>query len=185
MLAVTAALLTLSCGDPLQVIEVPGAIDRRITVMAIFDPDSARQAIAVYTSDHGAAPLDGLVVEVHVDGARILRYEMDSATVEDQFPCVTRYGSTAPGACATVDLKPTHGREYSVTVSASERPTATGATTIPGAFDVLSATAQGSPPGTDGLTADWIRSNQAHRYIVTMRPRRSDCTSVRGCPGDW
>ena len=55
-----------------------------------------------------------------------------------------------------------------------------------GAVAVGEVDAAGSPPGTDGLAAEWTASEAAYRYLVALRASDNNCElDVRGCAGGW
>ncbi|HEU0013146.1 MAG TPA: hypothetical protein VFQ45_05655 [Longimicrobium sp.] len=90
-----------------------------------------------------------------------------------------------PPRCLVFDFDPQYGGTYRVDVAAQGWRSATATVTVPGSFEIRSASAGGTPPGTEGLQATWTRSAGAHRYVVALRSvLLKDCTREPCTPED-
>jgi hypothetical protein len=184
-----AALLLAACDDPVQVLSPPTV--RGLSLYMILDPDQPVQPLVVKAMQSGELVTNGRA-DVLQGGAPVASVVLESRKEYDDFePCIARYSSVAfsggPPRCVSFGFAARHGATYAVSVTAAGRPPASATVTVPGPFQILSVSAQGSPPGTAGLQATWSRSEGVYRYVVAMR---SDsliaCRIDPSCPeGNW
>lgn len=182
------ALLS-SCDDPTQPIHPPADLARAMTVRLLLVPGTDVQPLWVTTLDVGdLALIDGLSVTVTTQNHVVAQADSLALNDVDMDPCHARYGVLALEsrfACVGLSFDPVPSRRYEVTVAAANRPTATASVVVPGDFRITELDASGNPPGTDGLTATWTRSDSAYAYLVSYVGHGLDCSDVQGCPNGW
>lgn len=191
-----AVCVASACDDPTLLRPAPELAREMILTMAL-DPDSSTQVLFVEAVDTEGT-FEGWVRADIFDeqGALLSTIAQDSVPREHGSselldilrPCGQRYGMLGianPVTCFAFQLRPVHGREYRVRVSAEGRPTAEAATMTPGDFQIVEVDANGAPPGTKGLSVRWTPSEGAFRYIVAIRSLDVTCYHVKGCLDGW
>ncbi|HEX8363494.1 MAG TPA: DUF4249 family protein [Longimicrobium sp.] len=187
------ALLAAGCDNPSAVREAPPI--RSMTFFMVLDPDAATQPLLVRpASAHGR--IDGLAGRV-VRGSQVVAAlaPSDDEGGNGFYPCAGRYGGLSGYAyprCLDFAFRPEPGATYTVEAAAQDYPSASGTTTVPGDFRIVSATATGTPPGTAGLQVTWTRSAGVFRYVVALRSQglvdclhQSSACAEAYKPEDW
>lgn len=175
--AVMLGLAALACEGAPRPLE-PFPADGSMSLLVILDPDSASQPVLIESIEPHRGWQD-LRVDLFLDGVVAASSTLATqVTPEELYPCILFYANEFgfDPRCPTLDVAPPHGARYRLVVSAAGRPTASAEGTVPGDFEIRSASARGEPPGTEGLEASWTRSEGAWRYAVGLRP-----DSIRGC----
>lgn len=171
MATVAASALAIigACDDPTAIRYPP--VERRLMLMMDLDPGFETQALYVLSFDRDS--IHGLSAELWSGGSLVASAVLN----EYDDPCQARLnltlwaptGAPIPRYCLVFDYRPMYSVSYEVIVRSQDRPTARARTMIPGDFEIISATAEGDPPGTDRLEAVWTESRGAHRYIIMVR----------------
>jgi hypothetical protein len=189
LLPLAAALLLAACDDPGQVLSPPTV--RGLSLYMILDPDQPAQPLVIKALQAGEA-VTGARIDVRQNDAPLASALLEGTGEQDNlYPCLDRYSSTAHSGglvrCVDFAFSARHGATYEVSVAAQGRPTAKASVSVPGAFEIRSVNAQGSPPGTAGLQATWTRSEGVYRYVVAMRSDSLiQCRIDPSCPeGNW
>ncbi|MEJ2184450.1 MAG: DUF4249 family protein [Gemmatimonadota bacterium] len=169
-----ATLAAFACMDPASPRLPPNDRDRSLVLFMVLDPDEVAtlvpggQGLWVTTAfvQDSLAPPDW---EFH--GVDAILSSPGAASVQGQPADRGCYGGDFPAAatCMRFPGPIRYGATYSVTVSADSFPTATASANVPGDFKILDHEANGSPPGTAGLSVSWTPSAGAYRYLVTLR----------------
>lgn len=194
-----------SCGDPVAPDDVPPALNDRMIVAAVLDPDSARQVIEVAAADHYARPyLSDLRATIHrrelASGGSTwtLVAQWDSAhaaavgvSLTDIKQCQRLHDDWASRQlsltrvesryCLTPEARLDPGATYRVEVTADGRLPASGETTVVGDFAVEVAALSGTR-GSYALSASWTPSTAAYRYFMAVRRRSAFCPN---CVHTW
>lgn len=161
-----------------------------IRMFLIVDPDQPSQPLLIKPADEGGS-LANLRVEIRTaDGqlvsTRILPPEYEGFELQ---PCIRRYGSIVGGNapyCLDLEFAVRKGEQYEVRVLADDQPTATARFTVPGAFSLLQATADGGSSAPTRLDVQWTPSAGAYRYLVAVRPTTPPpCVEQGSCQRNW
>jgi hypothetical protein len=192
LLALTLSSIT-ACDDPTALRPAPDQ-DRSLTVALVLVADSPVQPLLVRSVAIGDRwEFKGyLHAEIHDDANELAAFAMmdtiPSSDWKDYSHCNYLYGTLAlpsPSDCLPLEFRPRFGARYHLRVTAEDRPTVEGTTTVPGDFEIVSISARGYPPGTASLEAEWTASEGAHRYLVALRSENFICYNVRGCLDGW
>ena len=172
-IAVLAAS-SVACGNPTGTLVPPDAAE--MVLLLILDPDEVSQPLLVTPVTTGG-DVDGLTGTVMFGETVVATTSAPDPWDNDQLvACQARYhsivGTGGRPRCLDFAFLPVPGATYTLRVDAAGRPTATATTTVPGDFIIESVSAQGDPPGTDGLSATWTSSTGAFRYLVGLRAER-------------
>lgn len=168
---VLALLLLAACDAPTALRKAPEADE--LTLFMILSPDSSSQPVLVApVTTEGV--IDRLAGDIYRGDDRVASAvglaEWDS---NELHPCIRRYGTMVgiggQPRCLAFDFIPQFGATYQLVFSAKNRPTVTATARVPGDFELLETSAQGDPPGTEGLEVRWTSSEGAHRYLVGLR----------------
>lgn len=185
--ALATVLVLLACSGVPAPPEVPEAEVRQHYVFGLLDPDSARQALIVEAVEAGGT-LDDVRVRITASGDPSPLSELRQLDVVSG-ACIARYGVLIAAndlRCAEGGFRPAFGGRYDLVISSVGRDTARATVQVPGDFQLRSASAEGTPPGTRGLAAVWTPSAGAYRYLVTVSPSAADdCFNVHGCEDGW
>lgn len=168
---------TISCDDPTRVLP-PAPGDPSILVRALLDPADAVQPILLKS----VSPEVGWSqarVDLYLEGELAASVQVpEEMPTSELRPCFRRYTvrvGVSP-LCPALDISPDYGASYRLIITAAGRPTASAEGVIPGDFEIVSVSAGGDPPGTEGLEVNWTRSEGSWRYVVGIRP-----DSIEGC----
>lgn len=162
-----------------------------MAVRLLLIPNTEIQPLWVTTFDVAEfGIIEGLAVEVSSAGEVVVRVDSVTEEMAVSEACDRRYGVLALNshfACVELAFDPIPGETYEITVTAQDRPTASGTVTVPGPFEIGAVEASGSPPGTEGLEATWTRSDSAWAYLIGYSSSALECGSVnvKGCPAGW
>ena len=171
----------------------------QVVIYAALNPDSTRHPITIATTDHESRLFEASVtIHRRVESSNGDEWELvaswDSAqaaavgrSLRDLTPCRRRVGSSSipiggvDQVCMTpeADLEP--GGVYRVEAQARDREAASGITRVVGGFEVERAVLRGADDSAE-LSAEWIPSLAAHRYILSLRKATSPCTN---CADGW
>lgn len=178
MRTMRGALLVLALGmsgciDPASARLPLETSERALVVFMVLDPQRAGedgralQPAVVTTSDVSLSDLSGLEVDLRQPDGSLVRGQPTSS----ECPYFGSYA--APRACVVFEVAAEHGAAYELLASADNHNPITASAVVPGAFEITEHVAQGGPPGTGGLTAEWTPSPGAYRYLVAVRAART------------